>query len=59
MDLLADYFIGQYSERVRESTTTDGTRFFLKLHQHRFDMRELQYALLERAVIMNDSEFIR
>jgi DNA-binding NtrC family response regulator len=56
MDLLADYFIGQYSEKYGKVAPQMQPSFVKKLHEHSFpgNVRELQYAL-ERAVIMNDS----
>jgi DNA-binding NtrC family response regulator len=55
LELLADYFIGQYSEKYGKVVPQMQPSFLKKLHEHRFpgNVRELQYAL-ERAVIMND-----
>lgn len=55
IDLLAKYFINQYSEKYGKVASQMQPSFLKKLHEHSFpgNVRELQYAL-ERAVIMND-----
>lgn len=55
LELLASYFITQYSEKYGKTEPSMQPSFIKKLYEHQFpgNVRELQYAL-ERSIIMND-----